>query len=178
MMSVIGTLFFYGYGLGFYGMGRAWQLVWCVAVFAVLLLLAHLWLSRFRYGPVEWLWRAFTYLRVPPMRPGASCSRRDVRCDHAKKKRPACAGRFRIAMQSIGSVDADRRSTPRDGVVLRRTRAVEVRRRLQRVRHAPAGRFVLEVKYTVSARYQMRCAASRPMPVTPVSPLQTSCEGV
>ncbi len=67
-MSVIGTLFFYGYGLGYYGMGRAWQLLWCVAVFAVLLVLANLWLKRFRYGPLEWAWRAVTYLRAPLMR--------------------------------------------------------------------------------------------------------------
>jgi uncharacterized membrane protein YeiB len=68
MMSVIGTFFFYGFGLGFYGMARAWQLVWCVAVYAMLLLLAHLWLSHFRYGPMEWLWRGFTYMRWPRMR--------------------------------------------------------------------------------------------------------------
>ncbi len=68
LMSVIGTLFFYGIGFGFYGMGRAWQLAWCVAVFATLLPLAHLWLSHFRYGPVEWLWRGFTYLHLPRMR--------------------------------------------------------------------------------------------------------------
>ena len=68
LMSVVGTIFFYGFGLGFYGMARAWQLVWCVAVYAMLLLLAHLWLSHFRYGPMEWLWRSFTYLHLPRMR--------------------------------------------------------------------------------------------------------------
>ena len=68
LMSVIGTIFFYGFGLGFYGMGRAWQLAWCVAVYATVLLLAHLWLSHFRYGPMEWLWRGFTYRHVPPVR--------------------------------------------------------------------------------------------------------------
>jgi uncharacterized protein len=68
MMSVIGTLFYYGFGLGYYGMGRAWQLAWCVAVYAMLLLSAHLWLSHFRYGPMEWLWRSFTYLHLPRMR--------------------------------------------------------------------------------------------------------------
>ena len=68
MMSVIGTIFFYGFGLGFYGMGRAWQLAWCVAVYAMLLLFAHLWLAHFRYGPMEWLWRSFTYRQLPRMR--------------------------------------------------------------------------------------------------------------
>ncbi|UHQ18229.1 DUF418 domain-containing protein [Lysobacter sp. KIS68-7] len=67
-MSVIGTTVFYGYGLGWYGMGRAMQLVFCVVVFAVLLAACHLWLSRFRYGPMEWVWRAITYLRAPSMR--------------------------------------------------------------------------------------------------------------
>jgi uncharacterized membrane protein YeiB len=68
LMSVIGTLFFYAMGFGFYGMGRAWQLAWCVAVYAALLVFAHLWLSHFRYGPVEWLWRSFTYRQLPRMR--------------------------------------------------------------------------------------------------------------
>jgi uncharacterized protein len=29
---------------------------------------ATLWLRRFRYGPLEWLWRGMVYLRLPPMR--------------------------------------------------------------------------------------------------------------
>ena len=66
--SVLGTSMFYGYGLGWWGTGRALQLVWCVVVFALLLIASHAWLSRFRFGPMEWLWRAITYLRVPSMR--------------------------------------------------------------------------------------------------------------
>jgi uncharacterized membrane protein YeiB len=66
--SLIGTTVFYGYGLGWWGMGRAAQLVFVVVAFAALLVFAHLWLSRFRYGPMEWLWRAATYLQVPSMR--------------------------------------------------------------------------------------------------------------
>ena len=29
---------------------------------------SHWWLQRFAYGPVEWLWRALTYGKMPPMR--------------------------------------------------------------------------------------------------------------
>src|SRR4249919_1511232 len=68
--SVVGTLFFYGYGLGHYGTGRAWQLLFVVVVFAVQLVVSRWWLSRFRYGPMEWLWRSFTYLSLPTMRQG------------------------------------------------------------------------------------------------------------
>ena len=32
---------------------------------------SFLWLRVFRMGPVEWGWRAVTYLRIPPLRRGA-----------------------------------------------------------------------------------------------------------
>jgi uncharacterized protein len=36
-----------------------------VALCAALVLFSRLWLSRFRYGPLEWVWRRLTYLRTP-----------------------------------------------------------------------------------------------------------------
>ncbi len=66
--SVIGTLVFYGYGLGYWGLDRAWQVVFVVVVFSLQVVLSHWWLSRFRYGPLEWLWRAVTYWQIPAMR--------------------------------------------------------------------------------------------------------------
>ncbi len=67
--SLVCTLVFYGYGLGgFEQMGRAWQLAFAVALFALQVVLSHLWLRHFRFGPAEWLWRWFTYLQMPPLR--------------------------------------------------------------------------------------------------------------
>lgn len=67
--SVIGTLVFYGYGMGLWGeVSRAWQVVGVLFVFVAQLLASHWWMARFRYGPLEWLWRAFTYWQWPPMR--------------------------------------------------------------------------------------------------------------
>ena len=66
--SVIGTWVFYGYGLGQWGMPRAQQLLYVLLVFALQVLASHWWLSRFRYGPLEWLWRWATYARRPSMR--------------------------------------------------------------------------------------------------------------
>ena len=38
-------------------------------VFAtVIVLFSNLWLARFRYGPLEWLWRMATYARLEPLR--------------------------------------------------------------------------------------------------------------
>ena len=66
--SVLASMFFYGYGLGHWGMGRALQLVFVAAVVIVQVALSHWWLARFRFGPMEWLWRAVTYWNLPPMR--------------------------------------------------------------------------------------------------------------
>ena len=65
--SLLGTLFFYGYGLGQWGMGRSGQLVFVLALFGAQMLFSRWWLSRFRFGPLEWLWRAATYGRWPPL---------------------------------------------------------------------------------------------------------------
>lgn len=39
-----------------------------LALFGVLVLFSRVWLTHFRIGPAEWLWRTLTYLRVDPIR--------------------------------------------------------------------------------------------------------------
>jgi len=39
-----------------------------VVVYVAQFILSYWWLQRFAYGPVEWLWRALTYGKVPPLR--------------------------------------------------------------------------------------------------------------
>ena len=68
LQSVLCSAYFYGYGLGQWGMGRAMQVVFVVCVFAVQIALSHWWLARYRFGPMEWVWRAFTYRTTPAMR--------------------------------------------------------------------------------------------------------------
>ncbi len=71
--SVICTLVFYGYGLGYFEqLPRAWQVPFVFVLFAMQVLASRWWLARFRYGPAEWVWRAVTYLRWPAMRVPAS----------------------------------------------------------------------------------------------------------
>lgn len=68
LQSVLATWFFYGYGLGFWGLGRTWQAVFVLAVFALQTIISRWWLSGHDYGPMEWLWRWITYARKPAMR--------------------------------------------------------------------------------------------------------------
>ncbi len=69
MQSLIGSLVFYGYGLGFWKQwGRADLALFVVSVFIAQIIFSHVWLRYFRYGPMEWLWRALTYWSLPEMR--------------------------------------------------------------------------------------------------------------
>lgn len=67
--SLVCTWVFYGYGLGaFETMPRLWQIPFALALFAVQVAISHAWLRYFRFGPLEWIWRAMTYLQWPPLR--------------------------------------------------------------------------------------------------------------
>jgi len=66
LQTVVCTTLFFGHGFGLYGQVPRWgQLLIVLAVWAVLVPFASVWLSRFRYGPLEGLWRRLTYGRRP-----------------------------------------------------------------------------------------------------------------
>lgn len=69
LQSLVFSTLFYGYGFGLWGqVARAPQVLLVLVVFVGQVLLSRWWLTRFRYGPVEWVWRALTYGTVPAMR--------------------------------------------------------------------------------------------------------------
>jgi len=73
MQSLICTTLFYGYGFGFYGEVSAfWGLMITFAIWAVQIVFCVWWMKRFRFGPLEWVWRSVTYLRVPAIKREAS----------------------------------------------------------------------------------------------------------
>jgi uncharacterized membrane protein YeiB len=65
--SLVCSLYFYGYAGGHTPMHRATQVGFVFLVIALQVVFCHLWLSRFRFGPMEWLWRAITYWTWPPI---------------------------------------------------------------------------------------------------------------
>lgn len=69
MQSVIGIVIFYGVGFGL--AGRLSPAAWIgvgLAAYAGQLAFSRLWLTWFRFGPMEWLWRCATYGRFMPIR--------------------------------------------------------------------------------------------------------------
>jgi uncharacterized protein len=67
--SLVMTFVFHGWGLGLYARyGRFELLGFVVLGWALMLAWSKPWLARFRYGPLEWAWRALTYRTVAPFR--------------------------------------------------------------------------------------------------------------
>jgi len=69
MHTVLCSLIFYGYGLALFGsVSRVGQVGITVAIWMLQLWLAPLWLDRFRFGPMEWLWRSLSYIKRQPFK--------------------------------------------------------------------------------------------------------------
>ncbi len=69
--TVVMTFIMYHWGLAkFASVGRAELLLLSLVVYGVQMVVSHLWLSRYRFGPLEWIWRAWTYGRAEPIRRG------------------------------------------------------------------------------------------------------------
>jgi uncharacterized protein len=67
--TVIGVLIFFGFGFGLMGrVGNSVTVPLGLAVFALQVWGSRLWLTRFRFGPLEWMWRSLTRFRLEPFR--------------------------------------------------------------------------------------------------------------
>jgi uncharacterized protein len=66
LQTLLASFVFYGWGLGFWGRASPWKETALAAglFFLVQLPLSAWWLGRFRYGPVEYVWRRLTYGRL------------------------------------------------------------------------------------------------------------------
>lgn len=75
LQTLICTTLFYGHGFGLYGqVSRVGQILIVFAVWAFLIPFSVIWLRHFRFGPLEWLWRTLSYMKVQPMRRQAAAA--------------------------------------------------------------------------------------------------------
>jgi len=69
VQNLLATLIFSGIGLKLYNTLPFWfYFVLAVSVFIIQLFVSKWWLSKFNYGPVEWLWRILSYRKLFPLR--------------------------------------------------------------------------------------------------------------
>lgn len=67
--SILMMLVFHGWALGLYGeLNRPQLYLVVLGAWAVMLAWSKPWLERYRYGPLEWLWRCLTYWRMFPLK--------------------------------------------------------------------------------------------------------------
>ena len=67
--SIVYLFVFYGFGLGLMRYGGALVcLAIAVVTFGLQILFSRWWLARYRFGPLEWLWRWATYGHRQPLR--------------------------------------------------------------------------------------------------------------
>ncbi len=67
MQSIVCTVLFYNFGFGLYGqVGAASCVLIALILFGIQLYTSRWWLTRYQWGPAEWLWRKLTYGSLQP----------------------------------------------------------------------------------------------------------------
>ena len=60
---------FYGHGFRLFGrVERTGLMVMVLAIWILQLIVSPIWLRHFHFGPLEWVWRLLTYMRLQPFR--------------------------------------------------------------------------------------------------------------
>ena len=68
IQTILATFIFYGFGLGLFGyMDRLSQILIMIFIWGLLLVCCIKWLERFQYGPIEWIWRMMTNIKLMPI---------------------------------------------------------------------------------------------------------------
>src|SRR5699024_776585 len=71
LQSVFCFILFYGISFGLYDMvSPPFTLLIVILFFIFQVILCKWWLSKFRFGPLEWLWRSLCYKKNQPLRRG------------------------------------------------------------------------------------------------------------
>jgi uncharacterized protein len=69
MQTLFGFILFFGVGFNLLDtIGAAVCILIGISIFGFQIIFANWWLSKFYYGPVEWLWRSLTYLKAQPFK--------------------------------------------------------------------------------------------------------------
>ncbi|RYG22360.1 MAG: DUF418 domain-containing protein [Chitinophagaceae bacterium] len=73
VQNLIGLFVFSGVGLGYWNTKPLWvYLLLAVIVYIVQIYFSKWWLSRYHYGPIEWVWRQLSYRKRLPLRKSES----------------------------------------------------------------------------------------------------------
>ena len=76
MQSLICGIIFYGIGFGLYGQLQRYELYYFVGgIWIFQIIISHIWLRYYRFGPMEWVWRSLTYWKLQPFKKSNAAER-------------------------------------------------------------------------------------------------------
>jgi uncharacterized protein len=63
--SVLGTILLCGYGFGLlhYPISITVATICAIPLFIIMIIISHFWMDRYKYGPLEWIWRSAINLK-------------------------------------------------------------------------------------------------------------------
>jgi len=69
VQNLIGLLVFSGFGLGYWNTKPLWfYLLLAIVVYTLQVYFSKWWLSKYHYGPIEWVWRQLSYRKRLPLK--------------------------------------------------------------------------------------------------------------
>ena len=68
LQALMFSILFNKYAIGLSKITKPYILLLSLLIFAILILFSRWWLTRYQYGPLEWLWRSITYWKWQPMK--------------------------------------------------------------------------------------------------------------
>lgn len=75
LQCLICTFLFYGYGFGYFGRLKQWELYFVVIEISIVqVVFSVLWMRFYSMGPLEWLWQCLTYRKWVPIKKQAITS--------------------------------------------------------------------------------------------------------
>ena len=71
VQNLIGLLVFSGFGLGILSTKPLWYYIsLALGVYILQIIFSKWWLSKYNYGPIEWIWRQLSYRKRLPLKKG------------------------------------------------------------------------------------------------------------
>jgi uncharacterized protein len=68
IQNVIGILLFSGFGLGLLHLPFYCYILIAITIYIIQIFFSKWWISKYNYGPVEWIWRMLSYGKILPLK--------------------------------------------------------------------------------------------------------------
>jgi uncharacterized protein len=68
IQNITGIILFSGFGLGLIHLPFHGYILIAITIYIIQIFFSKWWLSKFQYGPIEWIWRQLSYMKKVPIK--------------------------------------------------------------------------------------------------------------